>query len=157
MSYTTNRQPQGRPLCYTNLIREAMIGELVAINDYTLHIEEVRILLHHIMEDEKRHYGMLLNCLRKIDEVQYEKSKEAIEHVNLKNKYYKISSSFDSKIEGNVLIKLNEDIKGELEAIILYEQHLLEIPNEEVKEVFKELIDDEKDCLSSSKKCHKNS
>ena len=35
MSYTTKRQPQGKAKCYENILREVLIAELVAIDDYT--------------------------------------------------------------------------------------------------------------------------
>lgn len=35
MSYTTNRQPQGTSKSVTTLLREGMIAEIVAINDYS--------------------------------------------------------------------------------------------------------------------------
>ena len=89
MSYTTMRQPQGIPVFFTNLIREAMIGEIVAINDYAKHIADSNIselneIWEHIMEDEKRHYGMFLKLLRKYDPIQLSKFDEAKEHVNIK-------------------------------------------------------------------------
>ena len=73
MSYTTDRQPQGRARSTANLLREGMIAELVAIDDYSYFISytdnrEVKEILHHIMEEEKRHYGMFLDALRKVDD-----------------------------------------------------------------------------------------
>jgi rubrerythrin len=63
MSYTTEGQPQGYPYFYTNKIREALISEIIAINGYAYHIahsdiKDINEVWHHIMEDEKRHYGM---------------------------------------------------------------------------------------------------
>jgi rubrerythrin len=148
MSYTTSKMPQGFPYCWTNMIREAMIGELVAINDYREHIaksnvKDINEVWYHIMEDEKRHYGIFLELLRKYDPQEAEKYKEALEHVNLTKKEEippcKISS------QECILNLIRNDIKGELEAVILYEQHMLQIPNKEVKEVYYEIIGDEKE------------
>lgn len=149
MSYTTNRQPQGCPCPFTNLIREAMIGELVAINDYTYHIEnscikEINDVWEHIAEDEKRHYGMFLKLLRKYDPIQYSKFIEAKEHINLTTsvKLGPISHKINQK---NILSFIRDDIKGELEAIILYEDHLFKIPFNDVKQTYFEIIEDEKE------------
>ena len=40
MSYTTDGHPQGRPNKMSNCIREAMIAEIVAINQYNYHINK---------------------------------------------------------------------------------------------------------------------
>lgn len=59
MSYTVpGGQPQGKPIFVTSKIREAMVAELTAINDYTYHIanskmEEVNKVWRMIMLDEK--------------------------------------------------------------------------------------------------------
>ena len=150
MSYTTDRQPQGFPYFPTNKIREAMIGELVAINDYNYHIahskiEEINEIWDHIRQDEKRHYGMLLELLRKYDPAQYAMYKEAKDHINLGEgkkslKYY--GKHLDRY---SILNFIRDDIKGELEAIILYEQHIMEIPYKDVKDIFLEIINDEKE------------
>ncbi|WP_243176624.1 hypothetical protein [Clostridium gasigenes] len=60
MSYTTNRQPQGIVIDETNFLREGMIAEIVAINDYSTFIKltnnkEVKDIFYHIMEEEKEH------------------------------------------------------------------------------------------------------
>ena len=61
-----------------------MIAELVAINDYSeiLAHSDIKILnniLHHIMEEEKEHYGRFLNLLRKVDEEQYYRYRQVLE------------------------------------------------------------------------------
>lgn len=149
MSYTTMRQPQGVPVFFTNLIREAMIGELVAINDYAKHIadsniNEINEIWEHIMEDEKRHYGMFLKLLRVYDPIQLSKFEEAKEHVNLKGNTHPglYCPQYSREL---ILNNIRNDIKGELEAIILYEQHLVQIPTKDGKELFAEIIGDEKE------------
>ena len=59
-------------------LREDLIGELGAINQYQEHIdeiddEEVKKVLTHIMNDEKEHFAELTKIIRKIDEIQEEK------------------------------------------------------------------------------------
>lgn len=151
MSYTTERQPQGIPFLCTNLIREAIIGELVAINDYTYHIAHSNIkdlnnTWYHIMEDEKRHYGMFLDILRKYDPIQMERYKEALEHVKFtsKGKLDVCTTTFKSE-KYKILNNIRNDIKGELEAVILYENHVAQIPFFDIKETFNEIIADEKE------------
>jgi rubrerythrin len=140
--------PQGHPYFGTNKIREALIGELVAINDYAEHIamsniEDINEVWHHIMEDEKRHYGMFLELIRKYDPQEAEKYLEAKKHVELEKKEKTPKCHIHS--EECILNLIRKDIKGELEAIILYEQQMIEICNKEVKRVYYEIIGDEKE------------
>ncbi|MFD3156283.1 ferritin family protein [Haloimpatiens sp. FM7330] len=152
MSYTTkNGQPQGKACLYSNKIREDMISEIIAINGYEEHIalsdiEEINEVWHHIVEDEKRHYGMFLELLRKIDPIQYKKYEEVQEHLNLsgKHKYHKENIKSDKDL---ILNMVRDDIKGELEAVILYEEHVMSIPSKEVRKIYYEIINDEKEHL----------
>jgi len=59
-------------------LREDLIGELKAINQYQEHIdetnnEEVKEILEHIRDDEKEHYAELTKLVRKLDKTQEEK------------------------------------------------------------------------------------
>ena len=59
-------------------LREDLVGELQAINQYQEHIEaaddeEVKKLLEHIRDDEKEHFAELTKIIRKLDETQEEK------------------------------------------------------------------------------------
>jgi len=59
-------------------LREDLIGELGAINQYQQHIdeadnEEVKKVLGHIRDDEKEHLAELTKIIRKLDETQEEK------------------------------------------------------------------------------------
>lgn len=59
-------------------LREDLIGELEAINQYQEHldeagVEEVKQTLSHIIADEKEHIAELIKILRKLDKVQKEK------------------------------------------------------------------------------------
>jgi len=56
-------------------LREDLIGELGAINQYQEHIdeaseEEIKKVLGHIRDDEKEHGAELTKLLRKLDETQ---------------------------------------------------------------------------------------
>ncbi len=59
-------------------LREDLIGELVAINQYQEHINEtdngeIKKVLGHIRDDEKEHVAELTKIIRKLDETQEEK------------------------------------------------------------------------------------
>jgi len=59
-------------------LREDLIGELEAINQYQQHIdgidnEEVKKILGHIRDDEKEHFAELTKIIRKLDQTQEEK------------------------------------------------------------------------------------
>ncbi len=59
-------------------LREDLVGELEAINQYQEHIdetddEETKKVLGHIRDDEKEHLAELTKLLRKLDEAQEEK------------------------------------------------------------------------------------
>ena len=59
-------------------LREDLIGELGAINQYQEHIdetdnEEIKKILGHIRDDEKEHFAELTKIVRELDETQKEK------------------------------------------------------------------------------------
>ena len=59
-------------------LREDLVGEFEAINQYQEHIdeadsEEVKKVLGHIRDDEKEHVAELTKLIRKMDPVQEEK------------------------------------------------------------------------------------
>ncbi len=59
-------------------LREDLIGELGAINQYQEHInetdnEEIKKVLGHIRDDEKEHVAELIKIIRKLDKTQEEK------------------------------------------------------------------------------------
>ena len=59
-------------------LREDLIGELGAINQYQEHIdetddEEVKKVLDHIRDDEKEHLAELTKIIRKLDKTQEKK------------------------------------------------------------------------------------
>ncbi len=59
-------------------LREDLVGELQAINQYQEHIdiidnEEIKKVLGHIRDDEKEHFAELVKIIRKLDDTQEEK------------------------------------------------------------------------------------
>lgn len=149
MSYTTKRQPQGKPRNLANFLREAMIGELVAINDYQEHIancsiSEVKEVFQHIMLEEKKHYGMLLDLSRNTDHIQHEAAIEASNHVNVKCKNLNENNSKKKGSNSSLLKKIRDDIKGELEAIIAYEDIISKITDQKAIKMITEIASDEK-------------
>jgi len=63
------------------MLREDLIGELQAINQYQEHIlsletEEAVTILEHIIEEEKEHVAELLALIQDLDPVQAEKLKK---------------------------------------------------------------------------------
>ena len=60
------------------MLREDLIGELQAINQYQQHVESLEsedavAILEHIIEDEKEHVAELLKLIQNFDPVQAEK------------------------------------------------------------------------------------
>lgn len=59
-------------------LREDLVGELEAINQYQEHIdetdnEEIKSFLSHVRDDEKEHVAELTKLLGKLDQTQEEK------------------------------------------------------------------------------------
>lgn len=59
-------------------LREDLVGELEAINQYQEHINkidepEIRELLEHIRDDEKEHVAEITHAISRIDAIQREK------------------------------------------------------------------------------------
>ncbi len=154
MSYTVKSgQPQGIANNNSNFLREALIGEIVAINDYSHHIalcpiNEVSKELTHIMKEEKKHYGMFLELVRKNDDVQMEKYLEIMKnHHRRKPSHKKNRYTYEAeKIHIiNLLSFIRQDIKGELEAIIAYEHILSNTTDKTIITTLNSVIGDEKE------------
>ena len=65
------------------ILREDLIGELQAINQYQEHIldlenEEAVTTLEHIIEEEKEHVAELLKLIQNLDPAQAEKFKKVL-------------------------------------------------------------------------------
>ena len=150
MSYTTNRQPQGILKNNETFLREGLIAELVAINDYSHFLSltdnrDIKVIFQHIIEDEKRHYGLFLKALRMID---LEEAKIAIDvnksiTISTKNNYRDYSGGNENR--NLILTYIREAIKGEFEAIILYDHFLANIDNKELSVLIKSIAKDEKE------------
>ncbi len=146
MSYTNpHGMAFGKAVDVLGLIREALVGELVAINGYNTHISNSTIpaltkILTHIKEEEQEHYNILIDLLRKYDKEQYMSAKDLEHKINNAPKVETIKKQSDQCI----LNQIREDLKGEYEAINLYELHFSKIKNKEIKKAFRQIIIDEK-------------
>lgn len=65
------------------MLREDLIGELQAINQYQEHIEiledeDAISVLEHIRDDEKEHVAELVKMIQRLDAVQAEKFKKEL-------------------------------------------------------------------------------
>jgi rubrerythrin len=148
MSYThPNGQPQGVSQQFTNKLREILISEIIAINGYQSHIansniEEINKAWHSIMLDEKKHFGWILQLLRKYDP---EQSKQFLAHQNdnpgPNTPVQSQNPQFDSL---SILNNLRDDVKGELEAVILYEAELPRYPYKDIRTTLRSVIEEEK-------------
>lgn len=148
MSYTNPKgQPQGLSKTVTNKLREALIAEIDAINGYAEHIansdmEDINKAWHSIMDDEKKHYGIFLILLRKLDPSQYQSYEN---HLSMKTAPTSPMQTFVPQYSKQIILNnIREDIKGELEASILYESLASEIQNTEVKRTLNKISDEEK-------------
>ncbi|MBU3144361.1 ferritin-like domain-containing protein [Clostridium sp. CF012] len=149
MSYTnSNGQPQGFAKIDTNKLREILIAEIIAINGYAEHIansnmEDINAIWNHIMEEEKKHYGMILTLLRKYDPFQYKSYKE---HIGDKSGPISPMQIYTPKYDKQIILNnIRQDIKGEFEAVILYEQLLVTIPYQDIRYALFSIINDEKE------------
>ncbi|WP_238918345.1 ferritin-like domain-containing protein [Clostridium sp. YIM B02555] len=150
MSYTTNRQPQGVMNNIDGFLREGLISEMVAINDYSDFIEstdnrQIKELFHHIMLEEKRHYSIFLTLLRSLDSEERELSEEVKDHLKIsqKGKYSDLTGKVLKEI--NLLVVIRQAIKGELEATLLYQEFVDNLTDENLIRIINEIIRDEKE------------
>ncbi len=171
MSYTNpHGQPQGVPRKVTNLLRQVMIAEIIAINGYQTHILNSDITVineawYHIMLEEKSHYIIVLNLLRKYDPVEYKyfitpheininpdpvQIPQSVQNSHNAHAHNRKSSSLVPPVRSTynkqvILNYVREDIKGELEAVILYEDEIAEIQQKDIRVALQKIIDDEKE------------
>jgi rubrerythrin len=148
MSYTNpGGQPQGYPYYFTNKLREALISEIIAINGYEEHIANsnmpgVNAIWTNIIGDEKQHYGQFLILLHKYDPFEYQ------EYIAHSHDTFQITPMQVYEPVYNQQIILNnirEDIKGEFEAVILYEQIAIEMPYQDIRDTFHSIATTEKE------------
>lgn len=150
MSYTTERQPEGVAKSVEGFLREGLIAEIVAINDYSYFIastdnKEVKEIFREIMDDEKSHYAMFLEALRSIDEEEKELKEGAEEHIKISAKEKYSDYTNKSNKNSNLLVNIRDAIKGELEAILLYEHFINNLSDSTISRIIKEIITDEKE------------
>lgn len=148
MSYTYPKgQPQGKAYLFTNKLREILIGEIIAMNGYQSHIansniKEINTAWHSIMLDEKEHYGLILRLLRKYDPEQY---KQFTEHKNDNTGPKELWQNYIPEFSNQIILNnIRDDIKGEMEAVILYEPYLSEFPHKDIRDTLRSIIDEEK-------------
>jgi rubrerythrin len=85
MSYSSDEMDDGQLPIQDDLemLREDLVGELQAINQYHEHIsvlenEEAVTTLEHIVAEEKEHVAELLKLIQNLDPVQADKFKEIL-------------------------------------------------------------------------------
>jgi rubrerythrin len=148
MSYTnTKGQPQGHAYSFINKIREALIAEISAINQYQEHIansnmKEINDVWQGIIKDEKNHYGLFLSLIEKYDPDEY---KEYLKYQNMDISVTAMQQYVPHYNDEIILNNIREDIKGELEAVILYEDHISAMSYQDIKDVFTFVINEEKE------------
>jgi len=148
LSYTQpDGQPQGMAREFTNKLREILIGEIIAINGYQSHIahsniEAVNQAWHSIMLDEKKHYGWILKLLRKYDPEQYHEY--VVHKTDAPGSKTPIITRALSVDDQTILNHIRDDIKGELEAVILYEQQITSLPYRDIRTTLQAIINEEK-------------
>ena len=77
MAYEHSEQPTGSvgKEAELEMLREDLVGELQAINQYQQHIdsiydEDARHVLEHIRDDEKEHVAELMKIIQRLDATQ---------------------------------------------------------------------------------------
>ncbi|WP_377918621.1 hypothetical protein [Bacillus songklensis] len=93
------------------------------------------------MLDEKKHYGMFLTLLRKYDPVQYQTYLYYKDTQFVKEPMQIYKPNYDKQL---ILNNVRNDLKGELETAVLYDQYAAEISIPDVKHVFAVISRDEK-------------
>lgn len=147
MSYTNiTGNPEGQPLNLPGFLRQALIAEIIAINGYRKHmamspIKELNDIWYHIMEEEKKHYGMFLELLRKYDPCQEKAYREVKDEIKIMNPKLPPCRLERKDCYLNLVRK---DIKGELEAVLLYDQNLAFIEETDVRQVYDFVIQEER-------------
>ena len=81
MTYDSDYEDEVDPELDLEILREDLIGELQAINQYQEHIdtivdEEAAKVLEHIRDEEKQHVAELTKLIQKLDPLQAEMFKK---------------------------------------------------------------------------------
>jgi rubrerythrin len=85
---------------------------------------------------------MFLTLLRKYDPEEYRGYSQHARDTFQKEEMQSYKPDYDKQL---ILNNIREDIKGEFEAVVLYEQLLMEAPYQDVKDVFRKVIPMEKE------------
>ncbi len=137
-------------LNYTLSIRNLMQAELESINQYERHMQqsdmpELNEIWQYIVENEKGHYGMLLELFRRFDPQQ------AAQYQNVRNLNIimppKIQTEAAVVKRGNLetLNYIRNDIRLELATANAYEIFLLQVPVSPILQVVNTISQDEKE------------
>lgn len=98
------------------------------------------------MEEEKEHYGLFLDALRIADPEEQEISEEVKEQVKISEKDHNKFKDYSSKgIKGNLLTHIRDAIKGELEAIVLYDYFIDNLTDKRLITIISGIAKDEKE------------
>ncbi len=135
---------------YTLSIRNLMQAELESINQYERHMQqsdipELNEIWQYIVENEKGHYGMLLELLRRFDPQQ------AAQYENVRNLNIIMPSKIQTEAavvkRGNLetLNYIRNDIRLELATANAYEIFLLQVPLSPILQVVNTISQDEKE------------
>lgn len=127
-----------------------MQAELESINQYERHIEESDIpelneVWQYIMENEKGHYGMLLELLRRLDieqAAQYENVKEL--NIMMPSKI-QMPPPIVKKGRLEILSNVRNDISQELKTINGYEELIIKAPISPILQIINTINQDEKE------------
>ncbi len=128
------------------LIREMAVAELGAIKTYKYHLlqsdnEKLNAYIQELLNDEEKHYKILMELLRKYDINQskfYFMAQSTVQNINDFGNLY-ASSGY------NVIQSLINELSGEHSAIIEYTDILYKIKNPEIREKIMSIIDEEKE------------
>ena len=123
---------------YTGAIRELMQAELESIT-------ELNEIWQYIMENEKGHYGMLLELLRRLDPEQRAQYTSAQSQVLQVTEKVQMIPPMVRKGRLELLNHVRNDIKQELRMINEYEQLILKVPVAPIIQILNTINQDEKE------------
>ena len=96
------------------------------------------------MEEEKEHYGLFLEQLRRIDREQKEVQEKVSGEESISSKQ-KIKEHISKNLRGNLLDNIRLAIKGELEAVVLYDELVEHLDDKEIIDVVRHVTREEKE------------
>jgi rubrerythrin len=103
---------------------------------------EVNKLWREIIKDEEKHYKMFLELIHSYDLTECQLHLKHASDSYIKTPMQEYKPKYHKQL---ILNNIREDIKGENEAIILYEQIENELPYQDIIDVFDFVITDEKE------------